>query len=343
MNDVGVAAPRSRRLRADLPLLLVAVISGSAFVAQRLGMTEVGPFAFNTTRFAVGSLTLIPVLGRARLRFPSWDELRSRGTTGRASLRRREPSASRPYLYDGRLCTTAGEAGFITGLYVVIVPLLLALAWGEWAGWTSCLGAGSGQPGSSSSAERGTPARSGRRMGGRQRPDVGPPRHRHWACRTGARSPAPGFPPIRDGCPAQSTRGPRPRARNLGRASSGYPGHPVRRYPLPRPGVHHPGRCPAAHHADARGDHPEHRVRLRGPRRLARTGRVSIRGVAPGLRTTDPCITFQKPPFGWCSHRMDPRPQIGASAAVKQALHVERRVKCLPSSVTRFSFTRSEQ
>jgi drug/metabolite transporter (DMT)-like permease len=39
------------------------------------------------------------------------------------------------------LWTTAGKAGFITGLYVVIVPLLLALLWQEWTGWSSWLGA----------------------------------------------------------------------------------------------------------------------------------------------------------------------------------------------------------
>ncbi len=42
----------------------------------------------------------------------------------------------------GLVRTTAGKAGFITGLYVVIVPLLLALAWGERVGWSGWLGAG---------------------------------------------------------------------------------------------------------------------------------------------------------------------------------------------------------
>jgi drug/metabolite transporter (DMT)-like permease len=77
MSDAGLATPRSRRLQADLSLLFVAFIWGSAFVAQRLGRAEVGPFAFNATPFAVGGLTLMPVLGRDRLRLPSWDELRS--------------------------------------------------------------------------------------------------------------------------------------------------------------------------------------------------------------------------------------------------------------------------
>ena len=141
MSDASVAAPRSRRLQADLSLLLVALIWGSAFVAQRLGMAEVGPFAFNATRFAVGSLTLIPLLGRARLRPPSWDELRSGALLGVLLF------AAATLQQVGLIWTIAGKAGFITGLYVVIVPLLLALAWGEWADWTSWLGAGLGAAG----------------------------------------------------------------------------------------------------------------------------------------------------------------------------------------------------
>jgi drug/metabolite transporter (DMT)-like permease len=141
MSDAGAIASRKKRLQADLSLLLVAVIWGSAFVAQRLGMEQVGPFAFNATRFAVGSLTLIPILGWQGLRTPSWDELRSGALLGMLLF------AAATLQQIGLVWTTAGKAGFITGLYVVIVPLLLALVWGEWAGWSSWLGAGLGAAG----------------------------------------------------------------------------------------------------------------------------------------------------------------------------------------------------
>ncbi|MEE9616489.1 MAG: EamA family transporter, partial [Anaerolineae bacterium] len=52
---------RGERIRADLILLVVAVVWGSAFVAQRMGMEQVGPFAFNAARFALGGLVLLPV------------------------------------------------------------------------------------------------------------------------------------------------------------------------------------------------------------------------------------------------------------------------------------------
>lgn len=127
---------RTRRLRADLFLLLVALVWGSAFVAQRLGMERVGPFAFNAARFAVGAMTLVPVMGWQRLRAMPRDELR-RGTLLGLIL---FAAASLQQL--GLVWTTAGKAGFITGLYVVIVPILLALIWRKRVRWTGWLGAG---------------------------------------------------------------------------------------------------------------------------------------------------------------------------------------------------------
>ena len=116
-----------RTLKADLLLLLTAAIWGVAFVAQRVGMDHVGPFTFNGVRFALGSLSLLPLV---------WFE-------ARGAQRRSRPSAlAGPTVYwgpalagmllflgaslqqVGLVYTTAGKAGFITGLYVVIVPIL---------------------------------------------------------------------------------------------------------------------------------------------------------------------------------------------------------------------------
>jgi len=137
MNEpAGAASARRERLRAELLLLLVALLWGSAFVAQRLGMEQVGPFAFNTARFAVGALTLIPVLGWRRLRAIRRAELGGGAILGLLLF------AAASFQQIGLIWTTAGKAGFITGLYVVIVPLLLAVTWQEWAGWMSWLCAG---------------------------------------------------------------------------------------------------------------------------------------------------------------------------------------------------------
>ena len=50
------------QLPINLILLLVAVIWGFGFVPQKLGMQTLGPAAFNSLRFALGALTLVPVM-----------------------------------------------------------------------------------------------------------------------------------------------------------------------------------------------------------------------------------------------------------------------------------------
>ncbi len=138
-----ISVIRVQRLKADLILLAVAIIWGSAFVAQRAGNEQVGPFTFNAVRFLVGGLVLLPIL--------VWQWLRRKQTPSPAPSQKNKlwrsggllglllfGGASLQQL--GLVTTTAGKGGFITGLYVVIVPLLLALFWHErvrranWAG-----------------------------------------------------------------------------------------------------------------------------------------------------------------------------------------------------------------
>jgi drug/metabolite transporter (DMT)-like permease len=129
--------------RADALLLLTAAIWGFAFVAQRLGMEHIGPFYFNGVRFALGFTTLLPFVLR-----------NNRGTFG-AALSRTGPAAGLAGLVlfagaslqqIGIVYTTAGKAGFITGLYVVLVPIMgLALrAHTRWSTWVGALVAACG-------------------------------------------------------------------------------------------------------------------------------------------------------------------------------------------------------
>ncbi len=129
---------RIRVWKPDALLLLAAAIWGFAFVAQRAGMAHVGPFTFNGVRFLLGSGVLVPVL------------LITRHSVTRPRPRRRTIMlggmlagmalfAASSCQQIGLVYTTAGKAGFITGLYVVIVPVL-GLFWrqhvglGTWAG-----------------------------------------------------------------------------------------------------------------------------------------------------------------------------------------------------------------
>ena len=118
----------TRTARADILLLLTATIWGFAFVAQRVGMEYVGPFTFNGVRFALGSLSLVPLLF-ALDRRPT-EARRLLAPARRASLLAGGGLAGL-FLFAGAslqqvglVYTTAGNAGFITGLYVVIVPIM---------------------------------------------------------------------------------------------------------------------------------------------------------------------------------------------------------------------------
>jgi drug/metabolite transporter (DMT)-like permease len=134
-------APRQTPIPALL-LLLAAVIWGFAFVAQRAGMEHVGPFFFTGARFALGTVTLLPLLIFERRRgataglqsLSAWATVLGCGSAGLLLF------FSVSLQQVGLVYTTAGKAGFITGLYVVIVPLL-GLLRGQPAGTTVWIGA----------------------------------------------------------------------------------------------------------------------------------------------------------------------------------------------------------
>lgn len=119
----------SQILRANALLLLVAVIWGMTFVAQRVGMADVGPFTFNFVRFSLGALLLAPFAWRIRPgRLPvGW----SLSSSGRRSVALPGSLLAGAFLFlgislqqVGLVTTTAANGGFITGLYVIIVPLI---------------------------------------------------------------------------------------------------------------------------------------------------------------------------------------------------------------------------
>ena len=53
---------KNQQLKSNIFLLLTAIIWGFAFVAQKVGAQYVGPFTFNGVRFAIGSISLIPLI-----------------------------------------------------------------------------------------------------------------------------------------------------------------------------------------------------------------------------------------------------------------------------------------
>jgi drug/metabolite transporter (DMT)-like permease len=130
----------SKTLKAELLLALAAVIWGFAFVAQRVGMEHVGPFTYNGVRFMLGALALLPLLlfnrsAVALIPVGGWKPILGGGLLAGLIL-----FAGASLQQVGIVYTTAGKAGFITGLYVVIVPLL-GLLWGHRTPWSTWVGA----------------------------------------------------------------------------------------------------------------------------------------------------------------------------------------------------------
>ncbi|REE83928.1 drug/metabolite transporter (DMT)-like permease [Paenibacillus taihuensis] len=120
---------KHKQLRSSLLLLITAFIWGFAFVAQRQGMEHIGPYTFNAVRFALGALSLVPLmlfLNRKSGQTPkSTDKKLSYGTAARSGLITGMVLFCGATLQQiGLIYTTAGKAAFVTGLYIVIVPFL---------------------------------------------------------------------------------------------------------------------------------------------------------------------------------------------------------------------------
>ncbi len=105
-------------------LLLASAIWGFSFVAQRVGMEHMGPFAFNGIRFILGGFVLLP-FGVVAQKNAKAQSSAGRGqfalwgiATGLALF------AGSSFQQMGMVYTQAGNAGFITGLYVILVPFL---------------------------------------------------------------------------------------------------------------------------------------------------------------------------------------------------------------------------
>ena len=119
-----------RQLRGSIMLFMTALIWGTAFVAQKSGMDSVSPVAFNGIRTLIGGIALLPVI------YIMTGIAKKKGTY------HEETPQEKKTLWIGGICcglalcaagniqqigmcyTTAGKTGFITALYVILVPLL---------------------------------------------------------------------------------------------------------------------------------------------------------------------------------------------------------------------------
>ena len=116
---------RSHALRADLLMLATAMIWGTVFVAQRLGMDSIGPFLYSGLRFSLAVLILLPLLPLLERR----DSVETPPPLNRhlllgGGLMGLALALGINLQQVGLLFTSVTNSGFITGLFVIMVPLL---------------------------------------------------------------------------------------------------------------------------------------------------------------------------------------------------------------------------
>ncbi len=123
---------RSRlQWRADLFLLTAAVVWGGGFVSQRAASEHLGPATYNAARFVVAAVALLPFVWPRRhrpARVPSPGHWRGWRVLAGGIAAGTVMCVGSWFQQAGVAETTAGKAGFITGLYVLLVPLIVWLA-----------------------------------------------------------------------------------------------------------------------------------------------------------------------------------------------------------------------
>jgi drug/metabolite transporter (DMT)-like permease len=137
------AIMRRQALRADLLMLITAMIWGSGFVAQTSGMEHIGPYLYTGLRFALGSLCLLPLVLRrpATVDAVKPEPFLTQGLLLGGLVMGLALATGINLQQVGLLFTSVTNAGFITGLYVIVVPLL-GLLLGHKTGMGTWLGAG---------------------------------------------------------------------------------------------------------------------------------------------------------------------------------------------------------
>lgn len=125
---------KQKKIKSALLLFLAAFIWGIAFVAQSVGMDYVGPFTFGGSRFLLGAVVLLPLIAYRRKKAKS--SMGAKEETVEAKKAQRKVTLIGGLCCGAALCiasmlqqigilyTSVGKAGFITALYIIIVPIL---------------------------------------------------------------------------------------------------------------------------------------------------------------------------------------------------------------------------
>jgi len=120
------------RIQANLILLLTAAIWGAAFVSQNLAMQSIGPWWFVGTRFVIGFFVVLPFAIRENSKAKTPLTRRDITAFGVIGLALFGGAATQQI---GMLTTSVTNTSFLTGLYVIIVPVLSVLVMRKMPHW----------------------------------------------------------------------------------------------------------------------------------------------------------------------------------------------------------------
>ena len=118
------------QIRNSFLLLITATIWGCAFVAQSVGMDYIGPFTFSAIRALMGSAFLVPCIWILDKKKKNASEKGSHRTADRRELLKGGLACGLVICVAanlqqfGLMYTGVGKSGFLTALYIVIVPIL---------------------------------------------------------------------------------------------------------------------------------------------------------------------------------------------------------------------------
>lgn len=134
------------RLKADITLFIISIIWGSAFVAQRVAGQVGSVYIFNGLRYLLAAAVVLPFAWRALRKYNGASQAAHPfGELGLTYISRGQLKwmgiagvilfLGSAFQQAGVVYTTAGNAGFISGLYVVLIPVILFLFWREKSHW----------------------------------------------------------------------------------------------------------------------------------------------------------------------------------------------------------------
>ncbi|MBP5466484.1 MAG: DMT family transporter, partial [Clostridia bacterium] len=118
-----------KRLKGSLLLFTAAIFWGSSFVAQDIGLRFIGPYGLNSLRFILGSIFLIPVVF-------AFGKIREKSGETKENIKEQRKKSIVPgiicgvslaiasnFQQMGLIYTTPGKSGFITSMYIILVPV----------------------------------------------------------------------------------------------------------------------------------------------------------------------------------------------------------------------------